>query len=290
MVKLVVALCAAVAVFIQSPPRGAPMQTARLAVPGGEIVYDTAGPASAPSVVFLHGAFMDRGTWDLQIPVFAERFRVVRYDIRPFGESTRPEKAYSVPDDLLRLLDQLKIDRAHLVGHSFGGGVAIDFALLYPDRVASLVLASSGPNGFVGPEDERKAAGAIFAAIKDGDEAIVKAWLAHPIWAVSRTRPEVLKTLEAITRRNLAPFRMTFAPYIPVTPPAVDRLADVKAPTLVLVGDRDTPGNRQASELLAKQIPGASVRVVAGADHGLPVGWPDEFNAAALGFIATARR
>jgi pimeloyl-ACP methyl ester carboxylesterase len=129
----------------------------------------------------------------------------------------------------------------------------------------------------------------VFAAVKDGDDAIVRAWLAHPIWRVSRTRPDVAKELEAITRRNLAPFRMTFAPYIPVTPPAVQRLGDVKAPTLVLVGDSDTPGNRQGSELVAKQVPGATLRVVSGADHALPIGWAVDFNAAVMAFIADRR-
>jgi pimeloyl-ACP methyl ester carboxylesterase len=286
--KLAVIALAAVLLDQAGDPTPAKMVTARLAVPGGEIVYDTAG--SGPTVVFLHGAFMDRRSWDPQIAPFAARFRVVRYDIRPFGESSRPEKAYSVPDDLLRLLDHLKVDRAHLVGHSFGGALAIDFALLQPDRVSTLVLAAAPPNGFVPPDDERKAAGAVFAAVKHGDDAIIAAWLAHPIWAVARTRPDVLQALEAITRRNLAPFRMTFAPYIPVLPPAVTRLADIKAPTLVVIGDRDTPGNRQGSELVAKQVPGATMRVIAGADHALPLGWAEEFNAAALAFISAARR
>ena len=267
-----------------------PPQAARFAVPGGQLAYEAAGPADAPAVVLLHGAFMDKGSWDQEFPVLARDFRVVRYDIRPFGESTRPEKAYSVPDDLLRLLDHLKIERAFLMGHSFGGALAIDFALLHPDRVAGLVLLSAPPNGFVGPEDERKAAGAVFAAVKSGDEAIVKAWIDHPIWSVSRTRPDVLKTLDAITRRNLAPFHMTFAPYIPVTPPAVDRLGDIKAPTLVLVGDHDTPGNRQGAELVAAKVPGAALRVIAGADHGLPIGWSGDVTSAAVGFIRAARR
>jgi pimeloyl-ACP methyl ester carboxylesterase len=255
------------------------LQTARLTVPGGEIVYDSGG--SGPTVVFLHGAFMDRRSWDRQVAPFARHFRVVRYDLRPFGESSRPEKAYSVPDDLLRLLDHLKVDRAHLIGHSFGGGVALDFALLYPARVRSLVLAGAGPNGFVLPEDERQLAGAIFTAVKNGDDAIVKAWLEHPIWAVSRTRPEIRAELEAMTRRNLAPFRMTFAPYIPLTPPAIDRLADVRAPTLVVIGDRDTPGNQQAATLAAKRIPGATLKVLPGADHALPLGWAEDFMSAA---------
>jgi pimeloyl-ACP methyl ester carboxylesterase len=281
-VSFAIAVFAAATVRVQSP-----VETARIEVPGGEVAYDAAG--AGPAVVFLHGAFMDRRSWDRQLPAFAGRFRVVRYDIRPFGESSRPEKAYSVPDDLLRLLDHLRIDRAHLVGHSFGGAAALDFALLHPDRVASLVLAASPPNGFVAPDDERKAAGAVFAAVKDGDEAIVQAWLAHPIWRVSRTRPEVAKELEAITRRNLAPFRMAFAPYVPVTPPAVQRLGDVKAPVLVLVGDSDTPGNRQGAELVAKQVPGATIRIIEGADHALPIGWAAEFNAAVMAFLVDRR-
>jgi 3-oxoadipate enol-lactonase len=260
----------------------------RLAVPGGEVVYDVTG--SGPAVVFLHGAFMDRRSWNRQLEPFSRKFQVVRYDIRPFGESSRPEKPYTVPDDLLRLLDHLKIDRAHLVGHSFGGAVALDFTLLYADRVASLILAAAAPGGYQLPPDEQKLQVPIFAAAKQGDDAVVKAWLEHPMWTVARSRPDVLKELDASTRRNLAPFKMTFPPYAPVTPPAVQRLDLVKAPTLVIYGDRDMPGIRQASELMAKQIPGAALHVVPGADHALPIGWADQFNAAVMGFIAAARR
>ncbi len=285
--KLVFAACAAAILLGQSHDTKA-LQTLKLAVPDGEIAYDTAG--SGPTVVFLHGGFMDRRSWDHQLGPFTKQFRVVRYDIRPFGESSRPEKPYSVPDDLLRLLDHLKVDRAHLVGHSFGGGVALDFALLHPDRVASLILAAGAPSGFAPPEDERKLVGQIFAAVKEGDDAIVKAWLAHPMWSVARTRPEVLKELEASTRRNLAPFRMAFAPYVPLNPPAVGRLGEVRVPTLVIVGDRDMPSIKQSAEQMAKQIQGATLKVVAGADHALPLGWADEFNAAVIGFISAARR
>jgi pimeloyl-ACP methyl ester carboxylesterase len=278
MVKLTIAIAAAALAVLQTPA------TSRLPVPGGELVYDVSGQGD--TVVFLHGAFMDRGSWDAQVPAFAKRFRVVRYDLRPFGESNRLDKAYSVADDLLALLDHLKVARAHLIGHSFGGGAALDFALLHPERVATLTLVSAGPSGFAAPKEEQQAAGAIFAALKEGDDAVIRAWLKHPMWAASQSRPEVLKALETSTRKSLSAFKRSAPPFIPLSPPAVQRLGDVKAPSLIVIGDRDTPGNRQASELLAKQIPGATLKVVAGADHALPLGWSGEFNDAALAFIA----
>lgn len=262
----------------------------RLTVPGGEIAYDVTGPESAPAIVLLHGAFMDRRSWDREVVAYAKQYRVIRMDMRPFGESTPPQKPYSVPEDVVALLNHLKVARAHVIGHSFGGGVAIDLALLHPDRVASLVLVSSGASGFTPPADELKAAMAVFAAVKEGDDAIVKAWTAHPMWVVSRERVDIKGEIEQTTRRNLAPFKMSAPPYIPLTPPAVGRLAEIKAPTLVVVGDRDTPGNQQASAMLATQIAGAQSVVVAGADHGLPLGWPRELNAAVLAFLAAQRR
>ncbi|MGQ0733701.1 MAG: alpha/beta fold hydrolase [Acidobacteriota bacterium] len=270
--------------MLQNQPAESPGTTGRIDVPGGTLAFDVAG--TGPPVVFLHGAFLDRRSWDRQWAALSARFRTIRYDIRPFGESSRPEQPYRTHEDLLRVLDHLQVGRAHLVGHSFGGGVAIDFALVHPDRVASLLLVASAPTGFVSPEEERKAAGAVFAAIKDGDDAIVSAWLAHPMWRAAQSRPELMKELDAITRRNLAPFKMTFAPYVPLTPPAVGRLAEITARTLVVVGERDTPGIRQASELLVARIPGATLRVVSGADHALPLGWADELNAAAVAFIS----
>ena len=281
---------AAFAVMLTLSPAGAQNTSARLDVPGGQIAYDVTGPAGAPAIVMLHGAFMDRRSWDREVAALSKTYRVVRLDLRPFGESTAPEKPYSVPDDVLRLLDHLKIDRANLMGHSFGGGVAIDFALVHPDRVASLMLVSAGPGGFQQPEEERKAAMAIFAVIKDGDDAIVKTWIAHPMWVVSRERDDIRKEIDETTRRNLAPFRMKAPPFAPLMPPAMGRLAEIKAPTLVIVGDRDTAGNRQASDVLGKQIAGAKFVVVPGADHGLPLGWSRELNAAVLDFMAATRR
>jgi len=78
----------------------------------------------------------------------AERHRVIRYDLRGYGESTPPLPSFAHHDDLVALLDALGVDRAALVGCSFGGAVAVDAALAYPDRVAALVLLGAVVSGY----------------------------------------------------------------------------------------------------------------------------------------------
>jgi 3-oxoadipate enol-lactonase len=259
--------------------------TPRVPVAGGSVAYDEIG--SGPPVVLLHGAFLDRHTWDLQLPALAARHRAVRYDIRPFGESTVPDQPYRTIDDLLALMDALQIERAHLVGHSFGGGVAIDFALAHPDRVASLVLVNSGVNGAPMPADEQKEAMQVFVSARESEAKAVEAWLSLGLWSASRARPEVMKAIERSTAPNAARFRMAAPPFAPITPPAIGRLDEIHAPTLVVSGDRDTAGNRAASESAAKAIEGARLVVIPGADHAIPFGWAKELNEALLTFLAS---
>jgi pimeloyl-ACP methyl ester carboxylesterase len=93
----------------------------------------------------IHGLFASLAFWYMSVmPALAMRFRVTAYDLRGHGYSDVPDSGYSSADmatDLAGLLDQLGIERAHLVAHSFGGSVALQFALLWPDRALSLTLA-----------------------------------------------------------------------------------------------------------------------------------------------------
>ena len=91
-----------------------------------------------------------------------KKYRVIRYDHRGFGKSPAPESAYSPVQDLVDLLDQLKIDRAHIVGNSMGGSLGIDFTLLHPSRVASLTVVASGPNGVPVPQEDQDRMNAVF--------------------------------------------------------------------------------------------------------------------------------
>ena len=96
------------------------------------IAYDVSG--TGHPLLLLHAGLGDRRMWDAQFGTFARDFRVVRYDHRGFGNSTGADSVYSPTDDVIRLLDHLGIAKAHVVGNSVGGSVALDFAVLHPDH------------------------------------------------------------------------------------------------------------------------------------------------------------
>jgi pimeloyl-ACP methyl ester carboxylesterase len=121
----------------------AAVDTGRAAVQGGELFYEARGQG-APVVLLHAGAQYDHTMWDGQVQALARRHRVIRYDLRGFGRSSRPNGPFSPQADLLRVLEALGVQRASLVGLGMGSGVAINFALQHPDRVDRLVLASLG--------------------------------------------------------------------------------------------------------------------------------------------------
>lgn len=119
------------------------VDTGRVAVQGGELFYESRGQG-APVVLLHAGARYDHTMWDGQVQALARHHRVIRYDLRGFGRSSRPGGPFSPTADLLRVLEAMGVERASLVGLGMGSGVAINFALQHPERVDRLVLASLG--------------------------------------------------------------------------------------------------------------------------------------------------
>jgi pimeloyl-ACP methyl ester carboxylesterase len=117
-----------------------------LRVPGGELYYEAEGDGVA--VVLVHGLALDARMWDDQVPALKDIARVVRYDVRGFGRSSRDaDTSYSHAEDLWRLLDHLEIDTAVLVGLSMGGRIVVEATLAAPERVRALVLLDAVLDG-----------------------------------------------------------------------------------------------------------------------------------------------
>ena len=112
------------------------------------IAYEVSG--SGEPVVLVHGFSLDRHMWEPQVAAFASQYRLVRYDLRGHGDSAGIEQPYTGYGDLLDLLDSRAIAKATIVGLSAGSELAINFAIVHPERVTRLVLASPGLGGYRG--------------------------------------------------------------------------------------------------------------------------------------------
>src|SRR4051794_22681543 len=100
-------------------------------IKGAEFAYDDQGSGSA--LVLIHAGIADRGMWDRQVAEFSRTQRVIRLDLRGFGESSLPSTDFALYDDVRALLDALGVERAVVLGISMGGDVALDLTLAYPD-------------------------------------------------------------------------------------------------------------------------------------------------------------
>src|SRR5262249_42601880 len=139
-------------------------------------------------VVFLHGFGLDARMWEPQFKDFERSLQVIRYDLRGFGRSSLPPTApYAHEDDLMALLAHLGVARAHVVGLSMGGRMALRFALAYPDATRSLVLAESALDGHKWSAEWQARWSEICETAKAGDlDGAKHRWLEHPLFAFSR--------------------------------------------------------------------------------------------------------
>lgn len=254
-------------------------------VPGAAV--EGAGPST---VVFLHGVGGDRHSWAPQLAAFAPRFRAVAWDAPGYGASAplEPMTFPGLAASLLALLDDLEVEKAHLVGQSFGGMIVQEFAALHPARVKSLVLAGTSPafgrsdgdfqKRFIAdrlaPLDAGKTMGQLAAGIIDSlvgdnpDPAGVRA----AIESMSRVAPQTYRAsmmcIVGFDRR--------------------DALGRIAVPTLVLAGSRDTNAPAAMMEKMASKIPGARYVCLGGAGHLANLEQPAAFNEIVMKFLIEA--
>ena len=251
--------------------------------------YEDAG--QGPAVVLVHGHSADLRLWELQTPALVEAgYRVIRYDVRGHGRSTAPRTGYTWENyafDLRDLLDSIDVPRAHVVGLSMGGGIALQFALDFPDRVSSLVLVDTALPGFdYSPEFGSAIEELVAAARAEGPRAAFeRLWLTHPLFDGIRRFPERFELIRTMALAYAAADYLDETPYTPPERQAVDRLAELRTPTLVLVGELDIPDFQIIAEVLAGNIAGARLQVIADSGHVPPLEQPEAFNQTLLGFL-----
>jgi 3-oxoadipate enol-lactonase len=247
------------------------------------LFYEVSG--TGEPVVLIHAFSVDRRMWAPQIAVLEKRFQVIRYDLRGHGKSEGPSGPYAPHEDLRSVLDALGVGKATLMGLSAGSTLAIDFAIAYPNRVARLVLSSPGVNGHV-PSQPLTWTQPVFKAAGAGDaEGAARLWAETPIMAL-RNDLSAAPAMRDLVMSNVRLWTFRTNSAQPLTPPAIGRLAEVKSPTLVILGDQDLPHIKEIAELLVKGIAGARLVTIAGAGHITNFDARDAFNQAVDTFLS----
>jgi len=264
-------------------------------VNGTELYYEVAG--TGHPFTLIHGLLLDRRSWDDQFEVFAQQYKVLRYDLRGWGDSAQEEAEppFSPRQDLLSLLHYLDIEKTYLLGLSGGGTFALDFTLEHPDKVDALILVSSDPSGYAPPMTDaiQTFAGRYYGALQQKDsagavEATVRFWTDGPRRAPEQVDAQARARITTMSMQQIerhGDFMAHEQHMIPLEPSAINRLAEVRVPTLIVVGDEDVPQVIEAAGILEQGIAGAQKVVVAGTAHHPHMEKPEEFNRAVLDFL-----
>lgn len=241
-------------------------------------------------LVFLHGGLSDLSIWDYQVDTFACKYKVIRYDQRGYGKSDIPTATFSYYDDLKSLIEALELKRVSVIGSSFGGSVAIDFALKYPELIKSLILIGPAVNGYPYPSDYMKQAMDLYLTAKsEGPEAALEKCVANnPFWGYFFPSPErkeaYAKVLQIV--RDAKKF-LTWNPMLAaiLEPVANMRLREIHIPTLIVLSDKDSAFNLEVGEYIHQNIENSKKVVIPDCGHLPYVEKPEEFNRIALSFL-----
>jgi len=263
---------------------------------GVDLYYESHGEGE-PLILVPSTAYSGEVWKPSQMPL-ASSFNLIFFDPRGCGRSIATQAVYTIEQmamDMVALMDHLNIAAAHLLGHSMGGRIALSMTQNFPQRVKSLIMAASGSGPAARPGSDC-IPGLPHRLVLDMVEMGFEKFIYHEICETDtfftkeyrerqRDKVEEFYKLAWATHANLPEFihlcmaRHNFE--------GTHRLGDVKAPTLVLIGEADTAGSNHIaqSHILVDRIPGSEIKVLKGQSHGFFWQAPEETNAVILDWV-----
>ena len=253
------ALLVSAALHAQQPAGGF------LTVDSSRVYFEECG--SGPAVVLLHDGLVHAVTWDPVWNALCARFHVLRYDRRGMGRSTGPKVPFIPTEDLTALLADRRIASATLVGSSSGAGLALDFAIRHPDKVDRLVLLGPVVHGMATSAHFLERGARNNAPLARGDtRGAARNW-ADDRYQIAPGHDAARAALfEALVA---SPHNLTYPGNLELhfAVPAAARLAEIRSPTLILVGESDIPDVQAYAGAVELGVWGARREVVANAGH-----------------------
>ena len=234
--------------------------------------------------------------WDTQWETFRRSHRVLRYDLRGFGRSPIGPGRFSHARDLIELLEQEVLQEASLVGVSMGGRVALEVALARPELIRAIVLVGAGFPGHDWSAEMNAADEAEMAALTRGDldaavEVSLRTWVDGPRREPGDVDPEVRARVAEMQRRayELQMPVWETAEEEPLVGNLSERLSEIRAPTLVVVGEEDIPDMHEIADRLERELPNTRRASMADTAHVPSMERPREFDQLVLPFLQSAQ-
>ena len=271
----------------------AQIQTGYAEINNARLYFEFAGRGTP--FVMIHAGIADCRMWEEEFAHFAKSHQVLRFDMRGYGKSMPVAGEFNIQDDLRALLAFLDIGPpVILMGCSIGAGLAIDYALTHPDEVQSLILVGGEPAGFEAdvewPEE-------LFAqseqAFKSGDadrvaEIDMKIWFDGFGRSTENLNREARKRAYDMARLVAEHEIKDIGSHVRKTfeTQAVDRLAELKMPSLVIIGENDLPVLKLAADYLSTHIPDATRALISDAAHLPNMERPEQFRAIVEDFLS----
>lgn len=243
-----------------------------------------------PCVALIHGVGLDHHMWSAQAEALSDNFTVLRYDLPGHG-NTPPRQGELDLDvlaaQLVSLLDEEDIQRAHVVGFSLGALIAQAFALAHSERLLRLVLISSVYDR--GPAAREAVLKRLKQAERNGSGSIAQAALNR--WFTDGYRnahPQQVEKIEMRLRANTPKgFLPAYRLFARADRRLAGRLGEIKAPVLVVTGEDDSGSTPEMARCMSDAIPNAKCRIIPGVRHMLPVEAKEELNATLKAFLTT---
>jgi 3-oxoadipate enol-lactonase len=254
------------------------------------VSYTDEGKAGSPVIIFIHGFPFNKSMWKRQVEALMDNYRVIAYDIRGHGNSDTGTGDFSIElfvNDLLCLMDALKIDKTMLCGLSLGGYIALNAVINYPERFYALVLSDTNCIADA-PESIEKRMKAIESIRKGGvekyaDESLKNLFAAE---SFSARKEDIAAVKEMIVKTSIQSLCKTLLA-LTVRRETCTKLQEIKIPALILVGKEDKITTPEAASLMHKKIHGSLLEILEHAGHVSNLENPDEFNNQVNKFVAS---
>lgn len=270
MIGRTMALACAAALTLAPPARAEVVD-----VDGGQIYYETCGQGGQ-AIVLIHDGVVNSASFDDMWPILCRDFQVVRYDRRGYGRSPAAKAPYSPQDDLAAVMREARFEHASLVGFSFGGGLAVGYAIDHPGQVDRLVIAGAALNGFQPTRHFTSQITHIMLPMIVGNMDGVVANAAKSGWVMAPGHDAAKAKALAILKASPQDLRHQLRDPIRGWPSDLPRMPGLNVPTLILSGDHDIADNQAQAGAAQVLIPGSRRVVVEDSGHLMQLEHPEE--------------